>query len=235
MARLLIGLPSLTGKLANYAKRYQLVELTPVDSPLPKPSKLAAWRSAVPPSFAFSVVLPRVVGALGTGEAFERALADSLEAARVLQATCIVLATPNTVRPTAHNRARIAEIAARMPQDGHVLAWHATGMWETADHLETAVGAGWLPVFDAAQEPLAPGPIVYTRIRALGHATRLGQQRIAHAARQLSGRRSAYVVVEPSIAGKVRAGLAAMMVTDRARVPMLFKPQPPGQDHDEEQ
>ena len=56
MPRVLIGLPALKGKLERYAERYDMVELRPVDTPLPRSSKLEAWRSQVPPAFAFSIV-----------------------------------------------------------------------------------------------------------------------------------------------------------------------------------
>jgi uncharacterized protein YecE (DUF72 family) len=225
MARLLIGLPKLEGKIANYAKRYDLVEVTPLDDPLPKPSKLASWREQVPPAFVFNVVLPSVVATLSTGDELDDALGKSIEVARTLMASCIVLATPPSIRPTPRNRERIAKLAERMPKQGHVLVWHASGLWEPDDYMKTAYAAGWLPAFDAAQEPLPPGPVVYTRIRGFGRATELGHERIAHAARQLAGRRDAYVVVDRAIAGRVRSGLAAAMAKTERKVPSLFKPE----------
>ncbi len=236
MSRLLIGLPALEGKIEKYASRWGMVEVTPLDTALPSPAKLAKWRERVPPAFAFSVVLPRALGSLGHLD--EAALATSLEAARVLQASCIVLRTPASVRPTARHRDRVAALAERLPRDGHTLVWHASGMWEPEDYLATAARAGLLPVFDAAQEPVAPGPVVYTRIQAIGHASELGQQRIAMAARALAGRRVAYVVVDKRIAGKVRTGLARAVAAVDAPlrpVPLVFMPGADGGDLDEEQ
>ena len=226
MARLMLGLPSLKGKLANYADKYNLVELAPVDTPLPKPKKLAVWREQVPPSFAFSVVLPRIVATLKPSDAFDDALSVSLEAATALQASCIVLHTPASVRPTNRNRERVAQLRERLPKDGHVLAWHAAGIWEAEDFMATAQAAGWLPVFDAAQEPLPPGPVVYTRIRAIGHASQMGHQRIAQVAHQLAGRREAYVIVDPQLAKRMKSGISAALedMPARRKVPSLFKP-----------
>jgi len=237
MARILIGLPALKGKLDKYAKRYGMVELRPVDTPLPHGGKLAAWREQVPPSFAFSVVLPRSVAMLERGREPEEALRAAVDAARQLQARVIVLATPPTVRPTPAHRKRIKALAKKLPSEGHVLAWHAMGMWETEDVMATSNEAGFLPVFDAAQEPLPPGPVAYTRIRSLGHSARLGADRVAIIARQLLGRREAFVVVDAEIAGAVKAGLeaAAQAGDARAPVPALFRP---GQDallHDDEE
>ena len=226
MGRLLVGLPSLKGKLENYARRFDLVEVQPVDNPLPKLGRLAAWRQRVPPSFAFNVVLPKAIATFERGVAFEQALQQSLAAAAALQASCIVLATPPSVRPTKANRKRIAELAERLPSTGHVLAWQATGIWEADDFHETARTAGWLPILDAAQEQLPPGPVAYTRIRALGHASRLGADRVTRIAEQLLDRRDAYVVVDPAIAGKVRAGLLAAVgqADTRRNIPQLFQP-----------
>ncbi len=204
MARLLVGMPTLQGKLETYASRYDVLEVRPVDTPLPKLSKLAKWRERVSPSFAFSVVLPRSVASLsGSDDTLEQAV----ELARVLQATTIVLATPASVRPTKANRARIRELAAKLPSQAHQLAWSAAGIWEVDDVMSTADDAGWLPIFDAAQEPLPPGPAVYTRIRALGTSSRLGPDRIELIAHQLAGRRDATVIVEGDQARKVRAEL----------------------------
>jgi len=228
MARLLVGLPALRGKLERYAKRYDLVEVRPVDTPLPSGTKLGRWRERVPPAFAFSVVLPRVVCELAPGAELDRALRRSLEAARYLQASCLLLATPPSVRPTKRNRGRLAALRERLPADGHVVAWQATGVWEQEEAMEVAATTGWLPVFDAAEEPLAPGPVVYTRISALGRAGRLGADRAAHVARRLAGRRDAYVVVDQAVAGRLRTALRAEASQAPAGrpIPPLFRPAP---------
>lgn len=226
MARLSLGLPALRGKLKNYSTRFGMLEVT-LHGPGPKASTLRRWRREVPPDFAFSVVLPRVVSTFAKGPDFDKALEITLETARVLQASCIVLATPPSVRPTKANRTKIASLAALLPKDGQVLAWEPSGMWEPEDVMVTAYEAGWLPIFDAAQQPLPPGATSYTRIRAMGHAAQLGPERIEHIAEQLRGRRDSYVVVDQEIAGNVRAGLATALAQDPAvrNVPLLFKPE----------
>ena len=100
MLRLLIGQPSLTGKLATYAKAFGMVEVRPVDTPLPGAKTLRKWREQVPPAFAFSVVLPRCVARLDDDEGVDDALARSLAAARSLEASCLLLATPASVPGT---------------------------------------------------------------------------------------------------------------------------------------
>ncbi len=235
MARILIGLPQLVGKLENYAGKYDLVEVAPIDQPLPQGRKLRAWRKRVPPAFTFTVKLPDAVATFGAD--YEAALTTALDAAKNLEAAAIVLCTPPSIRPTRKNRDRVAALRERLPADGVVVAWEARGMWEPEDFIETAYDAGLLPVFDAAQDPLPPGPIAYTRLRAMGITMAIGQDRVSQVAEQLADRREAYVVVERPIAGRLRAGLQRAMdqqVTRRA-VPMIFKPSADLLADDEEQ
>jgi len=235
MARILIGLPQLVGKLENYAGKYDLAEVTPIDQPLPQRRKLRAWRKRVPPAFTFNVKLPEAVATFGPD--YEAALTTALEAATHLEAAAIVLCTPATIRPTRKNRDRVAALRERLPADGVVVAWEARGMWEPEDFIETAYDAGFLPVFDAAQDPLPPGPVAYTRVRAMGLSMAIGQDRVSQVAEQLADRREAFVVVERPIAGRLRAGLqqALQQQIQRRTVPMIFKPAADLQADDEEQ
>jgi uncharacterized protein YecE (DUF72 family) len=226
MARVMVGLPTLQGKLTKYAERFDMVELRPVDTPLPKGDKLAGWRAKVAPGFAFSVVLPHAVASLTPGAGLDDALAETLEAARLLQANCLVLATPASVRPTKQNREWLLRLAERLPPDAHQRAWQAAGIWDPEEMMELAFEANLIPVFDAAQEPLAPGPVVYTRIRALGHGMHLGAERILRIAEQLGDRREAYVVADRELGGKLRAGLRQALAQNpsRGKLPALFRP-----------
>jgi uncharacterized protein YecE (DUF72 family) len=218
MARVLVGLPALVGDVQKYAKRFDVVELRPVDTSTPRLATLRQQRKAVPPAFVFSVVLPRVVGALAVGPALDEALEAALGVAVAVEARVIVLQTPATVRPTAANRKRIAALFERLPQEGVVRAWEPTGVWEHDDVVQTAKAAGALAVFDAATEELPPGPVVYTRVRALGKAAALGATAIDRIASRLHGRREAFVIVDGGAdAGRVKTGLGVAMA--KAPVP----------------
>jgi uncharacterized protein YecE (DUF72 family) len=133
MARLLVGLPALQGKIEKYKDRYDMVEIRPGDTSVPRPATLRKWRRSVPPAFVFSVVLPRAVGELATGEEADAALAEALEVAAALEARCVLLQTPPEVRPTATNRRKIAALFARIPAEGVVRCWEPSGMWEQDD------------------------------------------------------------------------------------------------------
>ena len=216
MARLLVGLPALQGELAKYASRFDLVELRPVDTVMPKPGTLRKWRKAVPPSFVFSVVLPRVVGDLAPGPELDAALTASLEVAASLEARCVVLQTPASVRPTAANKKRLAAVFERIPREGTVRCWEPAGLWEREEVLATARAIGVLPVFDVARESPGAGPILYTRLRALGKSTTLGATSLGRVAERLRRRREVFVVIEGDReAARIKQALAAEM----ARMP----------------
>lgn len=215
MTRLLVGLPSLKGDLQKYKNRFDLVELRPVDASTPRPSTLRKWRKAVPPGFVFSVVLPRVVGELASGKEFDEALARALEAAAVLEARCVVLQTPASLRPTASNRKKLAALFERLPAEGVVRCWEPAGIWERDDIVATARAAKVIPVFDVAREAPPPGPIVYTRLRALGKSASLGAATIERIADRLRGRREVFLVVEGSRAAQIKNALTTALASKR--------------------
>ena len=61
MPRVLVGLPQLQGDIRKFEKRFDMVEVRPVDASLPKVATLRSWRKAVAPHFVFSVQIPRVI------------------------------------------------------------------------------------------------------------------------------------------------------------------------------
>ena len=216
MARVLVGLPTLTGDIKNYKKRFDLVELRPIDHSLPRVATLRTWRKAVPPGFVFSVVLPKVVSELVPGAELDRALSEALEVATAVEARCILLQTPVSVRPTATNKKRLAAVIEALPRDGVVRAWEPSGIWEHEEALPVARSVGALLVVDAARDAPPPGPIVYTRLRAIGKGAALGATAMAELADRLRGRREAFVVVEGGDAARVKASLASALSKTRA-------------------
>jgi hypothetical protein len=103
-------------------------------------------------------------------------------------------------------------------------------MWEREDVIATARSIGIVPVFDAAREALAPGPVAYTRLRALGRAAVLGAATIERVAERLRKRREAFVVVDGAGEGsRVRTALMAEFTKKRSRptAPMVVRPAMP--------
>ena len=170
MARILVGLATLTGDIKKVVDRFDLVEVRLSAGSWPKDATLKRWRKTAPPAFVFSVVLPPAVATLATDAEATEALADALHVAAILEARCILLQTPADVRPTTANKKRIAALFKNVPSEGTVRCWEPAGVWEAEDTVATARAAHVLPVLDAAQESLPPGPLAYTRLRALGKA-----------------------------------------------------------------
>lgn len=217
MSRPHIGLPSLTGSLERYADRFDLLELRLGDAVLPKAATLRAWRKKVPPSFVFSVVLPRVVGELRPSKELDETLAQSLDVARALEARCIVLVTPPSVTPTDLNRKRLEALVARIPHDAVTLAWEPRGVWETEDAARLAKKLDLVLVVDPEHDPAPEGPIAYLRLRGLGESTRLGPAALDKVAKSLRDRRDSYVVVEADAPVKVAEGIRTRLARKPAR------------------
>lgn len=238
MARPHVGLPLLEGSLERYAEKYDLVELRPGDAPLPKPATLRAWRRKVPPSFVFSVVMPRIVSELKPSPELDQALEHALAVARDVEARCLVLATPPSVTPTDLNRKRLKALVARIPHDAVSLAWEPRGLWETEEAVDLAGDLGLVLVVDAAREPAPKGPIAYFRLRGLGESTRLSPAAIDKVAGELAARREAYVVIESAspatVADTLRKKLVRRTSPTRSTGPIV-RPRATLQAEDEEQ
>jgi uncharacterized protein YecE (DUF72 family) len=227
MARLLVGQPALRGDLGKYSSRFDMVELRPVDTSLPRPSALRKWRAATPPTFVFSIVLPRDVGSLEPGETLDKALEISLSVARTLEARCVVLQTPASIRPTATNKKRLAAVLNRVPKEGVVRCWEPLGMWEREDILATARELGVVPVLDVASEAPPSGSVVYTRLRALGKTSAMSAAAMEKIADRLRSRREVYVVVErASEAARVRTALTEALARKQVprAAPVVIRP-----------
>jgi uncharacterized protein YecE (DUF72 family) len=227
MARLLVGLPALQGDLEKYKERFDMVELRPLDTSVPRLATLRKWRKLVPPGFVFSIVLPRAVGELTPGQPLDDALAATLEVAAAVEARCLIVQTPPSVRPTTANKKRLAALFARIPPEGTVRCWEPGGLWEREDVIATARALGVLPVLDAARDPLPNGPIVYTRLRALGKSAALGAATIERVAERLRRRREAYVVVEGAPEAhrlKTALTIALAKARERPTASMIVRP-----------
>src|SRR5690606_16677899 len=217
MSRPHVGLSTLTGSLENYADRFDLLEVRLGAATMPKPATLRSWRKKVPPSFVFSVVLPRVVGELRPSKELDEALEQSLEIARALEARCIVLVTPPSVTPTELNKKRLEALVARIPHDAVTLAWEPRGGWETDQAAALAQKLGLVLVVDPEHDEPPKGPVAYLRLRGLGESTRLGPAALDRVAHALRGRRAGYVVVEAAAPLKVAEGIRTRLARKAPR------------------
>jgi len=227
MGRPQVGLSSLQGTIDAYAKRFDMVEVRVDTLATAKPATMRSWRRAAKPPFTFSVVLPKLCGTLQDSEETRHALTAALEVATALEARCIVLETSADVRPTKQNRDRIRALFRRIERPSVELCWDARGVWENPDIVATARSANALPILDATKDPLAPGPSVYTRVRALGR-TGISAKALARLGEQLQGRRDAWVIIEDKRAAtRVRTELiGAISRAGLGATPIVVRPSP---------
>jgi uncharacterized protein YecE (DUF72 family) len=200
--RFYIGAKTLRGDIASYAKRFDLLEVASGSSSgtVPSLATLRRWRKAVPPHFAFTVLAGAQVTALRSGEAFERALTDTIAAADALQAQNILLSTPAEVTPSTVWRERLAHTAERFRRDVTNLVWEPGGLWEIEDAAVLARKLGLVLAVDAARDPVPIGPVAYVRLRALGETRSFGLSALERVARAIGVRRDAFVVLETDTA-----------------------------------
>jgi uncharacterized protein YecE (DUF72 family) len=198
-----VGQAALRGDIGRYARRFDLLELRAELGKLPRSKQLREWAKAVPEGFVFSVVLPRVVGALEARADFEPALEQALASAEALSAGWLVLQTPPTVMPSARTRRRLGELLARLPRAERRIAWEPRGVWQEEEAEQLALDLDICVVRDLSRQPPAPGTAAYCRLLALGESSRVRAGDIEQVSENLAEFDEAFVVIEG--AGAVRA------------------------------
>jgi uncharacterized protein YecE (DUF72 family) len=233
-----VGLPTHQGSVARLAQFFDLLEVRPVDTPLPKAPKLRQWRKEVPPAFVFSVIVPNALAELKTLSEAETAalLKPLIDAASALEARCMVLTTPVSVTPTALHKKRLAALIERLPRDVITLAWEPRGVWQSEEAAAWARDLGVQLVVDASQEEPGKGAVLYTRLRGIGVNARLGPGSIEKVRRAMAGRREVFVVVETAGPKQISAALKQPLGEGtRAVSPGVVRPQVRLSAEDEEQ
>lgn len=231
-----VGLPTLHGDIGRYAEKFDLLEVRPVDTPLPRVAKLRQWRKEVPPAFVFSVVVPSSIAELKPGPKLEEALAKTLEAAEALQARCLVITTPPSVTPTTTNKKRLAELVSRLPNDAATIGWEPRGIWDPIEAAALARELGISLIVDAAQETPPRGAVMYTRLRGIGVQSRIGPTTIGQIRATMAGRREVFVVVETDSPKRVADALRAPLEGEaRPAQSSVIRPQVRFSPEDEEQ
>ncbi|MCL2824099.1 MAG: DUF72 domain-containing protein, partial [Polyangiaceae bacterium] len=220
MQRVYIGTKTVTGAFERYAKRFNLLEVRTDLDVAPSLKTLRKWRKQVPPTFAFSVALPSVVASLTPSKDADRELERAVEMATLLESPVMLIANPPSVRPTATNRKRLADLVKRMPNDVVRLAWEPSGLWEYDEARVVASHLGLVLVGDAARDPLGSGSVAYTRLRGLGDSRRLSPSRLAKAVERLRHFREVFAIIETdapvSVMKAIRA--AAVLGDEESRV-----------------
>lgn len=207
--QLRVGTATLRGNLRSYASRFDLLELSSEPGKLPRAAKLRGMKESVPAEFMFNVLLPPRVSALEAGAEVERELAQSLAAAKALAAGFLVLRTEPSVMPSARTRRLLAELVEKLPRE-HRLAWEPRGLWEVEDAERIAEDLDVVLVRDVSREPAPPGPVLYTRLRALGRSS-ISQDALERAIVAMEDRELACVVLGGDGAARAAASLRELI------------------------
>jgi uncharacterized protein YecE (DUF72 family) len=204
-----IGAKDLHGAITAYAKRFNLLEVrltlggpasADENAPSPTPSTLRRWRKAVPPAFDFAVVAGPNLSRVKLTEPAERELEAARAAIDALQARCFVLRTTPDVTPAPLWRERLAKVIARFPRDATHFVWEPSGVWELADAAAQARSWGIVLAVDPSRDPVAPGPVAYVRLRALGETRSFGPSTLERVVRAVGLRREVFCVIETDTA-----------------------------------
>jgi uncharacterized protein YecE (DUF72 family) len=204
-----IGAKELHGAITAYAKRFNLLEVRVTiggpasddeNAPSPALSTLRRWRKSVPPAFDFAVVAGPNLSRVKLTEPAERELEAARAAVDALQARCFVLRTPSDVTPAPLWRERLAKLIDRFPRDATHFVWEPSGVWEVADAAAQARSWGIVLGVDPSREEVAPGPVAYLRLRALGETRAFGPAALERVVRAVGVRREAFCVIETDTA-----------------------------------
>jgi uncharacterized protein YecE (DUF72 family) len=150
-----VGLCGWTISVDRYVREFPLVEVQHTFYEPPSDALLSKWRSAVPTRFEFTIKAWQVVthesgsptyrrmkkplpdsargqvGAFHTTEPVLAAWQRTLECARVLRATAVLLQCPKSFRPTALNVERMRAFLMTVERPGGRLLWEPRGEWPT--------------------------------------------------------------------------------------------------------
>jgi hypothetical protein len=207
MSTACVGEMRLPKNFKRYAKQFSLLELDCEPGSVPGKARLQACASVAPPGFTFSLVLPSRVASLQAGPELDQALKGAQNVARVLHAKWWVLRTPAEVRPTRRARESLAALVARLAEGGMRVAWEPRGVWDEVAAGETADAIGAVLVQDIAREEPRPGPVLYSRLLALGRGARVGLSLADVVAARLNRYEEAFVVVEGQGAREIQQAL----------------------------
>ncbi|HEY3497403.1 MAG TPA: DUF72 domain-containing protein, partial [Polyangiaceae bacterium] len=194
MPRVHVGQASLKGHIERYAKTFDLLEVKS-EPALPSVKSLKRLSQQAPEGFLFSLVLPKKLAELSETPA-AATLAEVRAAASALGARFVLVRTPATFAPSTRSRSRLTALVEGLRSDTARVAWEPRGIWTDEEIALWAAELDILAVRDLAEQDPVPGPLVYTRLLALGRNARVGSGAIERVSERLEGVEEAFVIVE---------------------------------------
>ena len=181
-----VGLCGWTVSQAAYLRRFSLLEVQHTFYEPPSDSLLTRWRAQVPADFEFTIKAWQVVTHESGSPTYRRLrtpLPDSargqvggfrttppvlagwqrtLECARLLRATAVLLQCPRSFRPTADNVARMRTLLTQVERPSGRLLWEPRGPWPTELLVELCSELDLVHVVDPMQtETVTPDQTYY--------------------------------------------------------------------------
>jgi uncharacterized protein DUF72 len=207
MPRLFVGESRLPKNFKRYARQFSLLELDCEPGNLPGREKLQSCAALAPEGFVFSLVVPSRVASLEPGAELDKGFKAALNVARILKAQWWVVRTPAEVRPTRRSRDSLGALAARLKENGMRVAWEPRGVWDEVAAAEAADAIGVSLIVDIAREAPRPGPVLYSRLLALGRGARVGLSLADLVVERVRAHEEAFVVVEGQGAREIQQAL----------------------------
>lgn len=209
MSAVFVGETHLPRDFRRYSRQYSFLELDCEPGNIPGKGRLQACAEAAPEGFVFSLVVPSLVAALSTADEAAKVWKAAQQAARILSAGWWVVRTPAEVRPTRRAREDLGVLFKRLQEDGRRVAWEPGGLWEANAAGDTADALGAYLVQDVAREEPRRGPVLYTRLLALGRGARIGLSLADRVAERALGFEQAFIAVEGKGAQEIQKALGA--------------------------
>jgi uncharacterized protein YecE (DUF72 family) len=221
-----------------YFARFSAVEVQATFYDPPRPTTLAAWRSAAPPDFRFVLKAwqlithpagsptyrrlrralphpPEDYGGFRPTAAVRWAWEVTREAAEALAAEAVLFQCPATFRPTEENVRHLRAFFSGIRRDGRLLAWEPRGAWpddlvaRLCSELELVHAVDpWL------RSPAAPQPVRYFRLHGgpgYRHTYTDAELRRLAAEARAPGARRTYVFFNNRTMAEDAARLAALL------------------------
>jgi hypothetical protein len=201
--KLYVGLTNLVGHVANYAERFDLLEVRYEPERGQSAKALRRLRATAPEELVISLLLPPQVSSPMLEK--PELVAPVLETAEILRARFLVVQTGSEVGPSPRARGRLAALARALTSGERRVAWEPRGPWEPEVASAMAREHGLVLVEDLSMVDGMPSEPIYTRLRVPGPGAALRGGAIERLAEQLTQAQQAYVVIEGRGSARARS------------------------------
>jgi uncharacterized protein YecE (DUF72 family) len=214
-----VGLCGWTMSMSSYVREFPLVEVQHTFYERPADTLLARWRAEVPTDFEFTIKAWQVVTHESSSPTYRRlkkplppesrgriggfrdtpevldAWKRTLQCARVLRATAVLLQCPRSFRPTTQNVARLQRFLEVVERPAGRLLWEPRGPWPAELVAELCTSHDLVHVVDPMQTETVTPEQTYYRLHGTTGSRHVHTDEELRRLRDLvAGRPSPYVL-----------------------------------------